>query len=114
MSFQYEDDYKLGIQELHQIMPQVADRYNDFTGVCFEEGALSKQAKELIALGISLSHRDENCVRYHVGEALQKGASPEEVWETVNVAMAMSGGMIVSQSVHWVSETISMRNGTPQ
>lgn len=105
---QREDEYKSGIQELHQIMPQVVDRYNDFTGVCFDEGAISKKNKELIALGISLSHRDENCVRYHVSEALQKGVSQEEIWETVNVALAMSGGMIVSQSVHWVSEVIAM------
>ncbi|RXT08175.1 carboxymuconolactone decarboxylase family protein [Ammoniphilus sp. CFH 90114] len=111
---QQEDNYKLGIQELHHIMPDVVDRYNDFTGVCFEEGVVSKKNKELIALGISLSHRDENCVRYHVGEALHKGATDQEIWETVNVAMAMSGGMIVSQSVHWVSDTISMRNGTQQ
>ncbi|WP_240689084.1 carboxymuconolactone decarboxylase family protein [Ammoniphilus sp. YIM 78166] len=114
MSLQHEDEYKSGIQELHHIMPHVVDRYNEFTGACFEERAVSKGNKELIALGISLSHRDENCVRYHVTEALHKGVSAEEIWETVNVAMAMSGGMIVSQCVHWVSESLSQGTTTPQ
>jgi len=41
-----------------------------------------------------------------VSEALHKGASEEEIWETVNVAIALSGGMIISQSAHWVKETI--------
>ena len=107
MNGQRQDVYRDGMNTYQQLMPQIADRYNDFTGVCFEDSALRKKEKELIALGISLSHRDENCVRYHVGEALQKGATEAEVWDAVNVAIAMSGGMILSQSVYWVHDAVS-------
>ncbi|MBP1934327.1 carboxymuconolactone decarboxylase family protein [Ammoniphilus resinae] len=107
MEYNIEDDYKLGIQYLQKNIPDVVDAYHELTGLCFEEGQISKKHKELMALGISLSHRDENCVRYHVTEALHKGASEQEIWETVNVAIAMSGGMIVSQSAHWVKDTIN-------
>ena len=109
MGNSYEDNYKHGIHDFQQIMPNVADAYNTLTGICFEEGIISKKHKELIALGISLSHRDDQCVKYHVTEALHKGASEEEIWETVNVAVALSGGMTISQSAHWVSEAITMQ-----
>jgi len=108
MVYNIEDDYKAGIQYLQKNIPDVIDAYNEFTGLCFEDGQISKKHKELLALGISLSHRDENCVRYHVAEALHKGASEQEIWETVNVAMAISGGMIVSQSAHWVEDMINV------
>lgn len=107
MAIQYEDLYKQGIRDLNEVMPRVVESYNTFTGICFEGGVLDKKQKELIALGISLSHRDENCVRYHVCEAKQKGATEQEIWETVNVAVAMSGGMTISQSVHWVREAFT-------
>ena len=106
MEQQITDDYKSGMQYLQKNIPNVIHAYNEFTGLCFQEGQMSKKHKELIALGISLSQRDEDCSRYHVAEALHKGASEQEIWETVNVAIALSGGMIVSQSAHWVEEAI--------
>jgi AhpD family alkylhydroperoxidase len=108
MHLNVEDDYKIGMGYLQKNIPNVVEAYNELTGQCFEEGSISKKHKELIALGISLSQRDESCTRYHVTEALHKGANEQEIWETVNVAIALSGGMIVSQSAHWVEETINL------
>lgn len=106
MEYNFKDDYKSGMEYLQKNIPNIVDAYNEFTGLCFQDGEMSKKHKELIALGISLSQRDEICSRYHITEALHKGASEREIWETVNVAIALSGGMIVSQSAHWVEETI--------
>ncbi|MFM1654545.1 carboxymuconolactone decarboxylase family protein [Brevibacillus sp. B_LB10_24] len=102
-----DDNYKQEVSALQNVMPGIVDSYHALTGACFEAGELTPKQKHLVALGISLSHRDDNCVRYHVQEALHKGAAEKEIWETVGVAIAMSGGMIVSQSVHWINDVLS-------
>lgn len=56
------------------------------------DGVLSRQTKELIALGISIAIRCEGCIAYHTHDALKAGASREEIVETIGVALSMGGG----------------------
>jgi len=56
------------------------------------DGALSRKVKELMALAISIAVHCEGCIAYHVHDALTAGASPQEVAETVGVAIMMGGG----------------------
>ena len=56
------------------------------------EGALSVKHKELIALGIGIHSKCEGCIAAHVTSALEAGATREEVVETINVSVYMSGG----------------------
>ncbi|MEH7753166.1 carboxymuconolactone decarboxylase family protein, partial [Bacillus toyonensis] len=44
--------YKEGIGNFTQQIPEIAETYNAFTQACFQEGALTKREKQLIALGI--------------------------------------------------------------
>ncbi|MFO7767486.1 MAG: carboxymuconolactone decarboxylase family protein [bacterium] len=67
-----------GFQELHEA--SVAD------------GALSTKTKELIALAIGVTVRCDGCIAYHVKEALDAGASREEILETLGVTILMGGG----------------------
>ncbi|MGN6505791.1 MAG: carboxymuconolactone decarboxylase family protein [Tepidisphaeraceae bacterium] len=55
-------------------------------------GALSVKHKELIALGIGLAVRCENCIYSHVKSAISAGATREEILETAGVAVLMQGG----------------------
>jgi AhpD family alkylhydroperoxidase len=57
-----------------------------------KEGAVSAREKELIALGIGLALRCDNCVYAHVQKALRAGATREQVIETAGVAVMMQGG----------------------
>jgi AhpD family alkylhydroperoxidase len=59
------------------------------------EGALSAKVKELMALAIGIAVHCEGCITYHVHDALGAGASPQEVAETVGVAVMMGGGPAV-------------------
>jgi AhpD family alkylhydroperoxidase len=56
------------------------------------EGALATRVKELIALGISIAARCDGCIAYHVHDALQSGATREEILEAIGVAVLMGGG----------------------
>lgn len=57
-----------------------------------EDGVLPAKVKELIALGIAITVRCAGCISFHVHDALQAGATKEEVRETIGVAILMGGG----------------------
>lgn len=56
------------------------------------EGVLSKKIKELLALGMAITSNCNECIAYHVHDALKAGASREEILETIGVAIMMGGG----------------------
>lgn len=58
----------------------------------FENGALEKRQKELIALGISIHKNCEPCMEWHIHEALKSGATREQVVEAIEVGIEMGGG----------------------
>ena len=58
----------------------------------FSDGALSKKNKELIAVGISLVINCESCMQWHMEQAVESGASKEEVLESIEVGIEMGGG----------------------
>jgi len=54
--------------------------------------ALDSKTKELIALGIAIAVRCDDCIGFHVKAALEKGASKEEVTEALGMAIYMGAG----------------------
>ena len=91
--------YKNEILRLKQMMPNVAESYHQFTGACFQEGALDAKTKQLIALGISLNANNELCTYYHLEEARSKGATEAEIMEAVAAASAAGAGHAMAQGL---------------
>ena len=60
------------------------------------DGALTHRTKELMALAIGIVLRGESCITVHLHDALQAGATREEVLETIGVAILMGGGPSVT------------------
>ena len=55
-------------------------------------GALEKKVKELIALAISVTHGCDDCIAHHVHDAIDAGATRDEIVEALGVAVLMGGG----------------------
>jgi AhpD family alkylhydroperoxidase len=56
------------------------------------DGELAPKVKELMALAIAIAIHCEDCIVYHVHDALAAGASRKEIAETIGVAVMMGGG----------------------
>ena len=56
------------------------------------EGELSPKVRELIALAIGISKQCDGCVVSHARGAAKRGATAQEVAETIGVAIMMNGG----------------------
>ncbi len=65
----------------------------DLEADALSAGALGPKYKELIGLGISISHACYGCIEYHVTRAVELGANRHEILEATAVALAMGGGL---------------------
>jgi len=57
-----------------------------------DNGTLSRKVKELMALAISIVVGCDGCIAYHTHDAVQAGATREELLETIAVGVMMGGG----------------------
>ena len=58
----------------------------------YKDGAIKKKEKELIAIGISVVINCESCMEWHIKQALDDGATEDEIIEAIEVGIEMSGG----------------------
>jgi AhpD family alkylhydroperoxidase len=58
----------------------------------FADRALSKLQKELIAIGISVVINCESCMEWHIKQAIDCGATENEIIEAIEVGIEMGGG----------------------
>ena len=72
--------------------PALMKGYAALAGAAFGDGALDRKTKELIAIGIAIAARCEECIGFHVNDALKAGATRQEVAEALGVAVLMGGG----------------------
>ena len=80
------------LKELRSGAPDVMKGFSSVARAALEAKALDAKTKELIALGISVAIRCDACVAFHAQAAVQRGATRDEVLETMGMAIYMGAG----------------------
>lgn len=88
----YYDHNAAAMKPVRAAMPDLLKAFGGLHQASMQPGALSLAEKELIALGIGLSVRCENCIYAHIQAALKAGATREQILEAAGVAVLMQGG----------------------
>ena len=86
------DDLRPLARELRHAIPDVYKGFSEFHKASFEDGALPRVTKELIAFAIAVSERCDGCIASHAQAAAQAGATRQQAAEAIGVAMLMTGG----------------------
>ena len=71
---------------------ELAQKFFSYYGAVFEEGALSKREKSLIALAVAHAVQCPYCIDAYSKSSLQQGSDLEEMTEAIHVATAIRGG----------------------
>lgn len=74
-----------------KVDPGLVERMRSDDDWAFADGALSRKTKLLIALAYDAAHGAANGVRSLAQQALEAGATREEIGEAVRVAFVSSG-----------------------
>ena len=89
--------------ELRHLRGGAADAMKSFSALAqsaLAPGALDVKTKELIALAISVATRCDDCIAFHSKAAVERGATREEVLETLGMAIYMGAGPSVMYASH--------------
>ena len=80
--------------------PEVMKAFSNISHAALAAKALDGKTKELIALGISVAIRCDDCIAFHAKAALKQGASRDEVMEALGMAIYMGAGPSVMYATH--------------
>ena len=103
MSYYEEKDLKKfgAITEYNKVL---GDKFFDYYGEVFKEGALTAREKALIALAVSHSEQCPYCIDAYSKDCLEKGADEEEMMEAVHVAAAIKSGATLVHGVQMMNK----------
>jgi AhpD family alkylhydroperoxidase len=73
-------------------VPDVVSGYAALHRGAMADGALSTKTKELVALAIAVTRECDGCIASHARGAARRGATVQEVAETIGVCILMNGG----------------------
>ena len=88
------------LRDLRGGAPEVMKAFANIAQAALAPKALDGKTKELIALGIAVAIRCDDCIAFHVKAALQQGASREEVTDALGMAIYMGAGPSVMYATH--------------
>lgn len=74
-------------------------------------GALDTKTKELIAPALSVSAHCDDCIALHIYDALEAGATREEITDALGTAVLMGGGTSVVYASHAIEALDQFSDG---
>jgi AhpD family alkylhydroperoxidase len=80
--------------------PDVMKAFSAMAQAAVAKKALDSKTKELIALGIAVAVRCDDCIAFHAKAALDHGATRDEIGETLGMAIYMGAGPSVMYASH--------------
>lgn len=82
-----------------ELAPDPLQAFKAFSSAVFAEGALSAQAKQLIAVAVAHVTQCPYCIKGHTTGALRQGASEQQIMEAIWVAAEMRAGGAYAHSL---------------
>lgn len=110
MSSYYHEDDLARFGEMGKNAPEIWEKFQDWYGAVFEEGALSQREKSLIALAVAHAVQCPYCIDAYTQDCLQKGSNLDQMTEAVHVASAIRGGasLVHGLQMRNVTQKLSM------
>ena len=76
-----------------QVLPDVMKGVSSLTAEVYKDGVLSCKVKRLMALALALGTGCQNCILSQTMEALENGATKEEIFEAIHLQSNWAGGI---------------------
>ena len=87
------------LDKFSKLLPSVLGPVIDQMSEVYKDGALNCKVKRLMALAVALGAGCRNCVLSQTTNALENGATRDEVLETISVVVSMRGTTGVAESL---------------
>lgn len=94
------DELSGPLRELRGGAPEMMKGFSGIAQAALKANALNGKTKELIAVAISVAIRCEDCIGFHAKAAAEQGASRDEIFAALGMAIYMGAGPSVMYAGH--------------
>jgi alkylhydroperoxidase/carboxymuconolactone decarboxylase family protein YurZ len=94
-------------QEFKNQYPEIANLYEELGVKCQSAGPLDAKTRYLVNLGIAVGSVSPGAVKSHARKALEKGASREELYHALLLALTTVGFPAMIAAMGWVEEVLA-------
>lgn len=110
MAGYYHQEDLAHFSDMGKHAPDLWQKFADWYGAVFAEGALTEREKCLIALAVAHTVQCPYCIDAYTQASLEKGSNLEQMTEAVHVASAIRGGasMVHGLQMRNAAEKVSM------
>jgi alkylhydroperoxidase/carboxymuconolactone decarboxylase family protein len=108
MSNYYDSKDLKKFGNIGEFQKPLADKFFEWYGEVFTEGALTSREKSLIALAVAHAVQCPYCIDAYTTDTLEKGCSEAEMMEAVHVAAAIRGGASMVHGVQMINKVKSL------
>jgi len=95
----FKPEYLKKFGEITEFQEEMGNKFFSYYASVFQEGALTKREKCLIALAVAHTIQCPYCIDAYSHDSLKNGADEEQMMEAVHVAAAIRGGASLVNSV---------------
>jgi AhpD family alkylhydroperoxidase len=95
----YPKPSKVLAQKRSALAPEIDAAFRQFSTAVFQDGALPRKIKQLIAVAVAHVTQCPYCIQGHTKAAAREGAAPEEIMEAIWVAAEMRAGGAFAHSM---------------
>lgn len=94
------DEVATQMRALRKTQPDLMSAFAALAAAGTKEGALGKKTRELVALGIAIASRCDDCIGFHVQTLVKLGTTREEFEDLLATAVYMGGGPSMMYAAH--------------
>ena len=88
----HDQEHLARFSDIGKNAPELWEKFSQWYGAVFAEGALSEREKSLIALAVAHAVQCPYCIDAYTQSCLEKGSNLDQMTEAVHVASAIRGG----------------------
>ena len=110
METYYDPQDLAKFEEIGKNAPGLAQKFFDYYGAVFAQGALTEREKALIALAVAHAVQCPYCIDAYTVACLEKGSNLDEMTEAIHVTNAIRGGasLVHGMQMRKIAEKLSM------
>ncbi len=104
MKTYYDPDDLKKFGKITEFQKEYGEKFFDYYGTVFKEGALTAREKSLIALAVAHAVQCPYCIDAYTVDTMEKGCDEEQMMEAVHVAAAIKGGAALVHGVQMMNK----------
>lgn len=100
-------DLPKNFQDYQKMFPELFDAYAKGGELARASGPLDEKTTQLIQLAAAVSARSEGSAHSHARRALVAGASPQELFQVINLMISTVGFPAAAAGFSWIHDVLA-------